>query len=115
MESERGLELQPMQWRDEAEAQVIQGGPVMNGKRSKFDIMAAILRLDGATKSEIMDTVNLSFVPLRRYLSFLMEGDFIVPSPGVDGLIPYRVTSKGRELLRHIEVASEMLSPIPEP
>jgi predicted transcriptional regulator len=87
----------------------------MNGRRSEFDLMAAILRHGGATKPEIMDTADLSHVQLYRYLSFLMEGDFIVPSPGADGLIPYGVTSKGRELLRHIEVASEMLSPIPEP
>jgi predicted transcriptional regulator len=78
-------------------------------------MMAAILRDNGATKSEIMDAANLSYVRLQRYLSFLMEGDFIVHSAGADGRTPYRVTSKGRKLLRHIEVVLDMLSPTPEP
>jgi predicted transcriptional regulator len=114
VKSERSLELQAMQWRDEAEAQVIQGGPVMNSRRSKFDIMAAILRHDGATKSEIKNAANLSHVQLQHYLSLLMEGDFIVRSPGANGLGPYRVTSKGCELLERIEAFLEMIPP-PEP
>ena len=87
----------------------MQGVPVMNGRRSKFDIIADILRLDGASAREIMDTANLSYVRLQHYLSFLMEGDFIVHSPGARGLTPYRVTSKGRELLKRIEAVLEMI------
>jgi predicted transcriptional regulator len=99
--------------REEAEARVMRGVPVMNGRRTKFDIIADILRLEGARTREIMDTANLSYVQLLRYLSSLTEADFIVHSPGRNGLAPYRVTSKGRELLRHIEVVLEMLSPPP--
>jgi predicted transcriptional regulator len=87
----------------------------MNGRRATFDIIADLLRLDGVGTREIMDTANLSYLQLQHYLPLLMEGEFIVHSPVRNGLAPYRVTSKGRKLLRHIEVVLEMLSPTPEP
>jgi predicted transcriptional regulator len=100
-----------MRRREEAEAQVIQRGPVMNGRRSKFDIIADILRLEGMGTREIMDTANLSYVQLQRYLSSLTEGDFIVHSPRRNGRTPYRVTRKGYELLERIEAVLEMVPP----
>jgi predicted transcriptional regulator len=80
----------------------------MNGRRTKFNVIADILRLEGMRTREVMDTANLSYVQLQRYLSSLMEGDFIVHSPGANGLTPYRVTSRGRELLTRIEAVLEM-------
>jgi predicted transcriptional regulator len=108
------LELQATRRREEAEARVTQSVLVMNARRTKFDIIADILRLDGAGARETMDTANLSYGQLQHYLSFLTEGDFILHSPGERGLTPYRVTSKGRKLLRQIEVVLEMLSPTTE-
>jgi predicted transcriptional regulator len=87
----------------------------MNSRRTTFDIVADILRLDGAGVTKIMYTANLSYFQLKRYLSSLMEGDFIAQSREANGLTPYRVTSKGYELLKRIEAVLDMLSPIPEP
>jgi predicted transcriptional regulator len=79
----------------------------MNGIRSEFSIIAALLRLEGAGVREVMDTAKLSYARLYHYLSLMMDGDFIVRSPGACQLIPYSVTSKGCELLSQIEVDAE--------
>ena len=75
----------------------------MNNRRSSIQVMADILRLGEAGKTEIMYSANMSYRQLQKYLEFLVNGEFlekkIVPNPGVK----YKVTAKGAQLLQSIE------------
>ena len=75
----------------------------MNNRRSSVQVMADILRLGEAGKTEIMYSANMSYRQLQKYLEFLVNGEFleriIVPNPGVK----YKVTAKGARLLQSIE------------
>ena len=75
----------------------------MNSRRSSVQVIADILRLGEAGKTEIMYSANMSYRQFQKYLEFLVQGEFleriIVPNPGVK----YRVTVKGARLLQSIE------------
>ena len=80
-----------------------------NYKRSHIEVMADILRLGQAGKTEIMYNANLSYVQAQKYLQYLTEGGFlervVKPNPGVK----YCVTTKGQQLLHRIDVVLDML------
>ncbi len=80
-----------------------------NYKRSHIEVMADILRLGEAGKTEIMYNANLSYLQAQKYLRYLTESGFldrvVVPNPGVK----YRVTTKGQQLLDRIDVVLDML------
>ena len=80
-------------------------------KRSRIEVMADILRLGEAGKTQIMFQANLSYVQLKKYLRYLTEEGFleriIVPNPGVK----FRITRKGEKLLNNIDVVLDMLEP----
>ncbi len=82
-----------------------------NQKRSRIEVMADILRLGEAGKTEIMFEANLSYIQLQKYLRYLTEGGFlqrvVVPNPGVK----FRITGKGEKLLNNIDVVLDMLEP----
>lgn len=82
-----------------------------NHKRSRIEVMADILRLGEAGKTEIMFEANLSYIQLQKYLRYLTEGGFLqrvaVPNPGVK----FRITGKGEQLLNNIDVVLNMLEP----
>ncbi len=82
-------------------------------KRSHIEVMADILRLGEAGKTEIMYNANLSHIQAKKYLRYLTESGFldrvVVPNPGVK----YRVTTKGQNLLNRIDVVLDMLEPEP--
>ena len=82
-----------------------------NHKRSHIEVMADILRLGEASKTEIMFSANMSYLQLQKYLRYLTEEGFlkrvVVPNPG----IKYCVTSKGERLLNSIDVVLDMLAP----
>ncbi len=82
-------------------------------KRSHIEVMADILRLGEAGKTEIMLNANLSFNQAQKYLRYLTDSGFldrvVVPNPGVK----YRVTTKGQMLLNRIDVVLDMLDPEP--
>ena len=82
-----------------------------NHKRSRIEVMADILRLGEAGKTQIMFQANLSYVQLQKYLRYLTEGGFlqrvVVPNPGVK----FRITRKGEKLLNNIDVVLDMLEP----
>ena len=75
----------------------------MNNRRSNVHVIADILRLGEAGKTEIMYSANMSYRQLQKYLEFLVRGGFlerkVVPNPG----IKYCVTEKGARLLQSIE------------
>jgi len=81
-------------------------------KRSRIEVMADILRLGEAGKTEIMFEANLSYIQLQKYLRYLTEGGFlqrvVVPNPGVK----FRITRKGEKLLNNIDVVLDMLEPL---
>ena len=81
----------------------------MNNRRSNVHVIADILRLGEAGKTEIMYSANMSYRQLQKYLDFLVQGDFlerkVVPNPG----IKYCVTKKGTRLLQSIESVLDLL------
>jgi predicted transcriptional regulator len=68
--------------------------------------------LDGANKTRLMYRCNLNFGRFNRYLKELFDAGLIervVANPDA-GLVLYRTTDKGRELLKILQKASEFLS-----
>lgn len=82
-----------------------------NQKRSRIEVMADILRLGEAGKTQIMFEAGLSYIQLQKYLRYLTDGGFlqriVVPNPGVK----FRITGKGEKLLDNIDVVLNMLDP----
>ena len=75
-----------------------------------MEVIADILRLEEAVKTEIMYSANMSYRQLQKYLDFLVAQEFmerrVVPNPGVK----YLITKKGRTLLDSIETMLGLLS-----
>jgi predicted transcriptional regulator len=82
----------------------------MNNRRSNIDVMADILRLGEAGKTEIMYSANMSYRQLQRYLNSLTQGGFIERVKLSNPVETYRVTKKGLRLLKTIDRISEMLA-----
>ena len=85
----------------------------MNNRRSSIQVIADILQLGEAGKTEIMYRANMSYRQLQKYLDFLLHAGFleriVVPNPG----IKYRVTEKGNRLLQSIQSMLRLLE-LPE-
>ena len=85
----------------------------MNNRRSNVEVIADILRLGEAGKTEIMYSANMSYRQLQKYLEFLVESGFmdriIVPNPGVK----YKITDKGHQLLENIDGVLGLLNHTP--
>lgn len=83
----------------------------MNGRRSNVEVIADILRLREAGKTEIMFSANMSYFQLQKYLDFLVREGFlkrtVVPNPGVK----YTTTEKGLRLLGSIDSVLSLLGP----
>ena len=81
----------------------------LDRRRSSIEIVADMLRLGEAGKTEIMYSVNMSYFQLKKYLSFLLERQLIDRVTMGNPSITYRVTKKGLELLRSIDSILETL------
>ena len=81
----------------------------MNNRRSNIEVMADILRLGQAGKTEIMYSANMSYRQLQRYLQFLTEHEFIEIMKVGNPVTTYKVNKKGLRLLKTIENLLEML------
>jgi predicted transcriptional regulator len=94
------------------QGRVLVGGKIegMNNRRSNIDVMADILRLGEAGKTEIMYSANMSYRQLQRYLNSLTQGGFIERVKLTNPVETYRVTKKGLRLLKTIDRISEMLA-----
>jgi predicted transcriptional regulator len=78
----------------------------MERRRSSVEVIADILRLGQAGKTEIMYSANMSYFQLQKYLLKLELIDkVVVGNPSVT----YRVTEKGLDLLKSIEGILEVL------
>lgn len=83
----------------------------MNHRRSNIEIIADMLRVgrNGAGKTEIMYTVNMSYSQIQKYLAFLLSQGFIDKVAVGNPMITYRVTDSGLKLLKSIDGITEML------
>ena len=83
----------------------------MNGRRSNIEIIADMLRVgeNGAGKTEIMYSANMSYSQIQKYLSFLISDGFIDRVEVGNPVVTYRVTGKGLALLRSIDTVLEVL------
>lgn len=80
------------------------GGNVkLDRRRSSLEIIADMLRLGEAGKTEIMYSVNMSYFQLQKYLSFLLDRELIDKVRLGNPSVTYRVTKKGLEVLRSID------------
>jgi predicted transcriptional regulator len=81
---------------------------MMNGKRSDFEITAAILHVarNGAKKSRIVSEVKLNYKNCKEYLDHLMNSGLIVGHD--NGKRVYLTTDKGREYIKHFEYLKEL-------
>jgi predicted transcriptional regulator len=81
----------------------------MERRRSSVEVIADILRLGQAGKTEIMYSANMSYFQLQKYLNYLLHleliNEVIVGNPSVT----YRVTEKGLNLLKNIDGVLEVL------
>lgn len=81
----------------------------MERRRSNIQVIADILRLGEAGKTEIMYSANMSYFQLQKYLSFLLQLKLIDKVTVGNPIVTYRVTKKGLRLLRNIDTILEML------
>jgi predicted transcriptional regulator len=84
---------------------------MVNKRRSNIEIIADMLRVgeNGAGKTEIMYSANMSYAQIQRYLGFLLSHGFIHRVQVGNPSVTYRVTEKGQRLLQNIDVITEML------
>jgi len=83
----------------------------MNRRRSNIEIIADMLKVgeNGAGKTEIMYSANMSYAQIQKYLAFLLKQEFINKVKVGNPVVTYQVTEKGTELLRNIETIIEIL------
>jgi predicted transcriptional regulator len=84
---------------------------MINHRRSNIEIIADMLRVgeNGAGKTEIMYSANMSYAQIQKYLGFLMSQGFINKVEVGNPVVTYQVTDKGLKLLRSINNIMEML------
>lgn len=83
----------------------------MNHRRSNIEIIGDMLRVgeNGAGKTEIMYSANMSYSQLQKYLGFLISHNFIDRLEVGNPKVTYRVTEKGLTLLQSIDAILEVL------
>ena len=78
-------------------------------RRSSIEVIADMLRLGEAGKTEIMYSANMSYFQLRKYLNFLLQLKLIDKVAVGNPVVTYRVTRKGLRLLKSIDGILEIL------
>jgi predicted transcriptional regulator len=81
----------------------------MEKRRSSVEVIADILRLGQAGKTEIMYSANMSYFQLQKYLNYLLKLELIDKVVISNPMVTYRVTEKGLDLLKSIESVLEVL------
>jgi len=81
----------------------------LDRRRTSMEIIADMLRLGEAGKTEIMYSANMSYFQLQKYLNFLLERGFIDKVKLGNPSVTYRVTKKGLRILRNIDALLETL------
>jgi predicted transcriptional regulator len=80
-------------------------------RRSNIEIIADMLRVgeNGAGKTEIMYTANLSYHQIQKYLEYLVNQGFVNKVNMDNTMIAYQVTENGFRLLKAIDTLMQML------
>jgi predicted transcriptional regulator len=80
-------------------------------RRSNIEIIADMLRVgeNGAGKTEIMYTANMSYSQIQKYLEYLVGQGFVNKVNMDNSLIAYQVTETGLKLLKAIDTLLSML------
>ena len=83
----------------------------VNRRRSDIEIIAEMLKVgeNGAGKTEIMYSVNMSYSQIQKYLGYLVAEGFIDTIKIGNPCVYYRVTEKGLKLLELLSSVKEML------
>ena len=83
----------------------------MNRRRSNVEIIADMLRVgeNGAGKTEIMYSANMSYSQIQKYLPFLVSRGFITKVKIGNPMVTYQVTAMGAKLLNSIDSVTELL------
>ena len=81
----------------------------LDRRRSSMEIIADMLRLGEAGKTEMMYSANMSYFQLQKYLNFLLERRLIDKVALGNPSVTYRVTRKGLRILRSIDAILETL------
>ena len=82
---------------------------MLSNRRSSIEVIADMLRLGEAGKTEIMYSANMSYFQLQKYLSFLLKLGLIDKVTVGNPIVTYRVTKKGFRLLKNIDSILELL------
>jgi predicted transcriptional regulator len=84
---------------------------MMNRRRSNIEIIADMLRVgeNGAGKTEIIYSANMSYAQIQKYLGFLVSHGFVSKVHVGNPAVTYKVTEKGGDLLRNIDGIMEIL------
>jgi predicted transcriptional regulator len=85
----------------------------MGQRRSNIEIIADMLRVgeNGAGKTEIMYTANMSYSQIQKYLDYLINQGFINKVNMDNTMVAYQVTDSGFKLLKAIDTLMNMLEP----
>ncbi len=85
--------------------------PSVGRRRSHIEIIADMLRVgeNGAGKTEIMYTANMSYSQIQKYLEYLVNQGFINKVNMDNTVVAYQVTSTGLKLLKAIDTLMAML------
>lgn len=91
----------------------IQPRPGVGRRRSNIEIIADMLRVgeNGAGKTEIMYTANMSYSQIQKYLDYLVNQGFVNKVNMDKTMIAYQVTDSGLKLLKAIDTLMTMLEP----
>jgi len=83
----------------------------MKHRRCNIEIIGDMLRVggNGAGKTEIMYSANMSYYQLQKYLRFLLDRGFIDRLVAENSHFNYRLTEKGTKLLKSIDNVLEVL------
>ena len=66
---------------------------------------------NGAGKTEIMYSANMSYHQIQKYLEYLVNQGFVNKVNMDNSLVAYQVTDSGLKLLKAIDTLMEMLGP----
>jgi predicted transcriptional regulator len=98
-----------LQFRQLGETVIPKDSLRMERRRSSVEVIADILRLGQAGKTEIMYSANMSYFQLQKYLNYLLKLELIDKVEVGNPSVTYRVTEKGLSLLKSIEGVLEIL------
>jgi predicted transcriptional regulator len=84
---------------------------VVGQRRSNIEIIADMLRVgeNGAGKTEIMYSANMSYSQIQKYLDYLVSQGFINKVSLDKTAVAYQVTENGMKLLKAIDTLIGML------